>query len=190
MESTFFPEAADFRQWLLQHHLEESELWVGFYKKRTKIPSITWPESVQQALCFGWIDGLRKSIDDKSYRIRFTPRRPKSNWSLVNIKFYAELEKKGLLYPAGIAAYQRHREDSSGIYTYEQEEVKLAPIYEKAIQAQPNAWAFFQSLPPSAKRLTIRWVMTAKRATTRERRLQILIQSAEAGLRIPSIRRK
>lgn len=188
-EPKFFPTPADFRTWLASNHDKEEVLWVGYYKKATKIPSITWPESVDEALCYGWIDGLRKSIDDKSYKIRFTPRRPNSNWSAVNIKRVAELKKTGMMKAAGLEAYAKKTAEKSRIYSYEQAQAALDPSYEAKIKANSKAWAFFENLAPSYKKASIRWVMSAKREETRLRRLGILIESSAEEQKIPQLRR-
>ncbi|MBD0331135.1 MAG: bacteriocin-protection protein, partial [Chitinophagaceae bacterium] len=148
MKPKFFPTPSDFRKWLEKNHDKKKELLVGFHKVSTGKPSITWPQSVDQALCFGWIDGIRKSIDKDSYCIRFTPRNPKSNWSAVNIKKVAELTQKGLMHPAGIAAFEKREESRSAIYGYENEPIKLATKYEKQFKANKKAWRFYEAQPP------------------------------------------
>lgn len=191
MKATFFRTQADFRQWLEKYHETETELFVGFYKKASKIPSITWSESVDEAICFGWIDGVRKSIDDKSYMIRFTPRRPNSIWSAVNLKKIEELTQKGLMKPAGIAIFKKRKEGKSKVYAYEQKQnVKLDIVYEKEIKANEKAWAYFEVLAPSYKKATIWWIMSAKQEKTRLKRLNITIESAAAGLKIPHLRKR
>jgi uncharacterized protein YdeI (YjbR/CyaY-like superfamily) len=189
MKPTFFPTPSDFRKWLSQHHEVEQELWVGYYKKATKVPSVTWPESVDEALCYGWIDGLRKSIDEKSYMIRFTPRKATSHWSNVNIKRVAELTKLKQMQPAGIAAFKKLKKENSGKASFEQKSVTLDKNYITQIQTSEKAWAFFDALAPSYKKATIWYVMSAKQETTRQRRLQILIESSEQGLKIPMLRK-
>ena len=189
MKPKFFPTPGDFRQWLTENHESEQELWVGYYKKATGKPSLTWPESVEQALCYGWIDGLRKSIDEEAYKIRFTPRRPNSIWSAINLKMVERLKKEGLMQPAGLAAYKRRSEKRSEVYSFEQGNVKLAPEYEQQLKANPDAWEFFQSLPPSVKKPSVWWVMSAKQESTRQRRLGILIECSATGQRIPQLRR-
>ncbi len=189
MNPEFFPTQKDFRQWLEEHHDKVDELWVGYYKKATGTPSITWPESVDEALCFGWIDGIRKSIDEASYKIRFTPRRPGSLWSAVNLKRVAELIELDLMRPAGTAVFEKRDVKKIERYSYERESVRINPGYEKKIKENPEAWAFFQKLPPSAKKATVWWLMSAKREETRLRRLDVLIQCSQEGQRIPSLRR-
>src|SRR5438270_3852964 len=141
MEVTFFESPSAFRAWLEEHHDTTQELWVGFYKKSSGKPSITWPEAVDEALCFGWIDGLRKGIDDVSYMIRFTPRKPSSNWSTVNVKRVAELSRLGLMRPAGLKAFEARAQEKSGIYAYEQRNnAKLDEAYEQQFRANKQAW--------------------------------------------------
>ncbi|MCB0547043.1 MAG: YdeI/OmpD-associated family protein [Phaeodactylibacter sp.] len=189
MKPKYFPTQADFRNWLEQHHGQEEELWVGYYKKATKKTSITWPQSVDEALCFGWIDGLRKSVDEESYIIRFTPRRPTSIWSAVNIKRFGELKELGRVQPSGQAAYEKRAEKRSEMYSYEQGTLSLPEAYEKKIRANKSAWDFFQALPPSVRKPSIWYVMSAKRKDTQLRRLETLIQCSEEGQRLPSLRR-
>jgi uncharacterized protein YdeI (YjbR/CyaY-like superfamily) len=188
MKSVFFPSPADFRRWLEEHHDEADELWVGFYKKATGKPSITWPASVDQALCFGWIDGLRKSIDAESYKIRFTPRRARSHWSAVNIGRVAELTEMGLMQPPGIEAFKRLDEKNSERAFYEQKKVELDPAFKAEFRKNESAWAFFQAQAPSYRKLATWWVMSAKQEATRLRRLSILMKSSEAGEKIPPLR--
>jgi uncharacterized protein YdeI (YjbR/CyaY-like superfamily) len=178
MKPTFFPTPADFRRWLEKNHDKATELLVGFYKKGSGHPSITWPESVDQALSFGWIDGVRKRIDDESYTIRFTPRKKGSNWSAVNIKRVAELQKLGLMQPSGLRAFEQRTEDKSAIYAYENAPKQLPPDYEKKFRANKKAWAYFTSQAPSYQRVAIYWVVSAKREETRERRLALLIDDS------------
>jgi uncharacterized protein YdeI (YjbR/CyaY-like superfamily) len=190
MEPTTFERPEDFRAWLEQHHASERELWVGYYKKASGKPSMTWPESVDEALCFGWIDGVRRSIDDERYMIRFTPRRPRSVWSAVNIGRVAALTAEGRMHPAGRKAFEARREDRSGIYSYERrEEAVLDPAYEKRFRARRKAWASFQAMPRSYRQGAIRWVMTAKKEETRERRLATLIESSAADRTVPPLTR-
>ena len=188
MEPTFFETPADFRAWLEKNHDQMDELWVGYYKKATGLPSITWPESVDQALCFGWIDGLRKSIDEQSYKIRFTPRRPTSIWSAVNIKRIKELMEEGLVHPAGRNAYGRRKEKKSRVYSYEKKPAALQEAYQKDFKENSKAWENFQKMAPYYRKATIHWVMSAKREDTQRRRLRILIESSEKGEKIPAMR--
>lgn len=186
---TFFPTPSDFRQWLDANHKSETELWVGYYKKATGKPSMTWPESVDEALCYGWIDGLRKSIDDEAYMIRFTPRRPISHWSDVNIRRFNALKKEGSIQPAGLAAFKKRKEKNSRRASHEQKKpIKLDKTYEDELKANKKAWTFFQSLSPSIRKQCKWWIISAKQEKTRQKRLRILIESSEAGEKIPPLR--
>ena len=183
MEPHFFKTPADFRAWLQQHADKETELLVGFYKIGSGKPSITWPQSVDEALCFGWIDGVRKSIDEESYTIRFTPRKATSIWSAVNMKKVAELTEKGLMQPAGIAAYAKRQENRSAIYAFENEAKELKPEYERQLKANKKAWEFFESQAPWYKKVSIHRIMTAKQEKTQLSRLEALIKASEKGER-------
>jgi uncharacterized protein YdeI (YjbR/CyaY-like superfamily) len=186
----FFATPADWRAWLEKHHAETEEFWVGFYKRDSGRPSITWPESVDGALCFGWIDGVRKSIDAVSYKIRFTPRKPRSIWSAINIKRTKELLKLELMHPAGLAAFEKRDGDRSAIYSYEQRKTaQLPPEFEKQFRKNPEAWKFFQSQPPWYRRTSTYWVISAKREETRSKRLAILIDCSARKQKIPSLNR-
>src|SRR5215470_8261786 len=190
MKILFFKTPADFRAWLEKHHASKPELSVGFYKRDSGKASITWPESVDAALCYGWIDGVRNSIDEISYRIRFTPRKATSTWSAVNVKRVAELTKLGLMQPAGIRAFEARKGDKTGIYAYEQRKnAKLPPAYEKKFCANQKAWVFFQSQPPWYQRTASYRVISAKQEATREKRLAQLIHDSEAGQPIKELRR-
>jgi uncharacterized protein YdeI (YjbR/CyaY-like superfamily) len=184
MKPTFFPTPAAFRRWLEKNHEKATELLVGFYKKDSGRPSITWPESVDQALCFGWIDGVRRRIDHVSYSIRFTPRRRGSIWSAVNIGRATELSKQGLMSPAGLRAFDARDEKKSAIYSYENRPRELAPEYEKRFRANKQAWEYWTAQPPGYRRLVTYWVMEAKKEETRERRLATLIADSAAGRRV------
>lgn len=188
--ATFFETPSDFRAWLEEHHETESELLVGFYRKGSGRPSITWPESVEQALCFGWIDGVRRGIDEMSYSIRFTPRKPTSNWSQVNIDKVAELTDQGRMRPAGIAAFERRSEARSGVYSYEQRRnAELEPEQRREFEANAAAWRFFESQPPGYRRTAIHWVVSAKRPETRRKRLATLIDDSANGRRLKQLSR-
>lgn len=190
VEPIFFAAQAEFRAWLQEHHATAREQWVGFYKVGSGRPSITWPESVDEALCFGWIDGLRKSIDDISYMIRFTPRKPDSNWSAVNMRRVAELTDQDRMQPAGLAAYARRRDETSAIYSYEQrEQASLDEAEEQQIRANPDAWQFFQAQPRSYRQAAIRWVLSAKKLETRQSRLARLIDDSAQGRTVPPLTR-
>jgi uncharacterized protein YdeI (YjbR/CyaY-like superfamily) len=184
MKPNFFETGGEFRKWLNKNHKKETELLVGFYKVGSGKPSMTWSESVDEALCFGWIDSVRKSIDDKRYTIRFTPRKPTSIWSAVNIKKMEDLTGKGLVQPAGLAAYEKKKENRSKIYTYEKAPVKLDSNYERSFKANKNAWIFFQSQAPSYQRVIINWIMSAKQQVTQLSRLKKAIDSSQSGKRL------
>src|SRR2546430_3986550 len=166
MEPHFFATPEAFRAWLKKHHASATELLVGFYKRDSGKPSITWPESVDQALCFGWIDGVRRRIDDVSYSIRFTPRKAVSNWSAINIARVAELTKLDQMHAAGLRAFERRREDKSAIYAYENALRTLAPGDEKRFRANKKAWTYFTAQAPSYQRVAIYWVTSAQREET------------------------
>ena len=176
----FFPTQKEFRKWLETNHNKETELFVGFYKVNSGKPSITWSQSVDQALCFGWIDGVRKSIDEDSYFIRFTPRKPGSIWSAINIQKMEELTKQGLMQPAGFASYENRKENKSKIYSYEKADVKFTFDFEKQFKANKKAWDYFQSLASSYRKLSTNWVMSAKQETTKLKRLNELIADCQA----------
>jgi uncharacterized protein YdeI (YjbR/CyaY-like superfamily) len=184
MTPIYFATPAELRQWFEQHHEQEKELLVGFYKVGSGKPSITWSESVDQALCFGWIDGVRRNIGQDSYCIRFTPRKSKSNWSAVNIKKVEALQQQGLLHPAGQACFEKREEARSRVYAYEKAPVLLAEAYERRFRENPQAWDFFQSQGAYYRRVATNWVMTAKQEKTRLSRLETLIQSSEAGRKV------
>jgi len=180
----YFATPAAFRKWLQKHHAKEKQLWVGFHKKGTGTPSLTWQESVDEALCFGWIDGIRKRIDEDRYVIRFTPRKPTSIWSAINIARVKELTKQGLMKPAGVAAFAKRDEKRSAIYAYENRPKALAPEYEKELRKNAKAAAFFDALPPAFKKLMAFYVMSAKQEETRQKRLMKLIAASAAGRRL------
>ena len=186
----FFPTPASWRSWLSQHHATATELWVGFYRKDSGKPSITWPESVAGALCFGWIDGVRKRIDETSYKMRFTPRKARSNWSRVNLAMAEELIAAGLMTPAGTKAYEARLPERSGIYAYEnRKNAALSPADEKRFRADKAAWKFFQSCPPGYRSTVTWWIVSAKKEETRQRRLATLIADSAAGRTIRQLTR-
>jgi uncharacterized protein YdeI (YjbR/CyaY-like superfamily) len=183
---TFFPTPSDFRAWLEAHHDKFSQLLVGFYKKDSGRPSITWPESVEVALCFGWIDGVRKSLDETSYTIRFTPRKPTSTWSSININLVRKLTKQGLMHPAGLKAFAARDEKKSGIYSYEQRKsARFTREQEKQFRSNKAAWEFFRSQAPWYQRVTTYWVISAKREETKRKRLSELIEHSQRRRTIP-----
>ena len=177
---TFFPTPADFRSWFETNRDKFRELLVGFYKKDSGKSSITWPESVQVALCFGWIDGVRKSLGETSYMIRFTPRKPTSTWSAINIRFVQELTKKGLMHPAGLEAFATRNAKKSAIYSYEQRKsAHFTRAQAKQFRANKPAWEFFRSQPPWYQRVTTYWVISAKKEETKRKRLSLLIKNSQ-----------
>ena len=180
----FFPTPSSFRKWLEKNHDKAKELLVGFYKVNSGKPSMTWSESVDEAICFGWIDGVRKSIDAESYSIRFTPRKPGSIWSAINIQKVEHLSKKGLMHPSGIAAFEKRKDSKSRIYSYEKPPEVLSDDFLKKFKSNEKAWQFFQSMPPSYRRTAVHWVMNAKQENTRLKRLNELINDSEAGRKI------
>jgi uncharacterized protein YdeI (YjbR/CyaY-like superfamily) len=189
-EPVFFATPAEWRAWLEEHHDSESELLVGFYKSGSGRPSLTWPESVDHALCFGWIDGMRRRIDDESYAIRFTPRKRGSIWSKVNIGKVAQLKEAGLMRPAGLAAFEARSEERSGVYSFEQERpAELRKEYEERLRADAAAWEWFNAQPPWYRKAAVHWVTSAKRGQTRERRMADLIECSAAGRTVKPLTR-
>ena len=187
MEPIFFRSAAEFRAWLERHHHTSTEVLVGYHRKGSGKPSMTWEESVDQALCFGWIDGVRRGIDDERYANRFTPRRPGSSWSARNVGRARELIDRGLMTPAGLAAFEARVEDRSP-YSYERRHtMKLEATLEQRFRENPEAWERFLSMAPSYREAAIQWVMSAKREATRERRLASLIEDSAAGRRVSAL---
>ncbi|MFM9947562.1 MAG: YdeI/OmpD-associated family protein [Saprospiraceae bacterium] len=181
MSPTFFANKSEFRNWIETHHEKETELHVGFYKVGSGKANMSWSDSVDVALCFGWIDGVRTSIDKDSYQIRFTPRKPRSIWSPVNIKKIETLQQQGLMRPRGIAAFEKRTAEQSKVYAFRNEEVKLSTEYEELFKANKQAWDYFQSLPPSYRKPSTNWVMIAKQEETRLKRLNELIEDSKAG---------
>jgi uncharacterized protein YdeI (YjbR/CyaY-like superfamily) len=188
MKPKFFSDPLKFRKWLDENHIKKKQLLVGFYKRHSGKQSITWPESVEQALCFGWIDGIRKSIDEDSYSIRFTPRNSKSTWSAINIKKVQGLKKLGLMKPAGLTAFNKREEKNSKIYSFEQKIVQFDAGYEKAFKRNKKAWDNFQLQPPYYRRTVTHWVMSARQQETRLKRLETLIKDSEGCLKIKEMR--
>jgi uncharacterized protein YdeI (YjbR/CyaY-like superfamily) len=179
MEPMFFATPARFRAWLEKHHADATELRVGFHKQGSGHPSITWPEAVDEALCFGWIDGVRRGLGDDRYEIRFTPRTKTSTWSAVNVARVEELRRDGRMRPAGLAAFERRSEAKTAIYSYEQRgDAKLTEEQERAFRANRAAWEFFQHQPPWYRRTATYWVVSAKKEETRAKRLATLIDDS------------
>lgn len=189
MTPTFFATPAAFRVWLRKHHAKETELLVGFHKKVSGQASMTWPESVDEALCFGWIDGVRRAFDADSYTIRFTPRKPRSIWSDVNTKKALALIEAARMQPAGLKAFAARDEQRAGIYAFERKAAALSDTELASFRKKPKAWAFWESQPSGYRRTAAHWVASAKRAETRTRRFATLLEDSAAGLRIARIRR-
>lgn len=180
----FFTSPDEFRRWLHENHATEHELLVGFWKKGTGRPTMTWSESVDEALCYGWIDGVRRSVDDERYSIRFTPRKPASIWSRVNMSKVEALIVGGRMQPAGLAAWERRSAARSGIYVFEREAMEFDAGSEALFRKRATAWRFFQAQPPGYRKLATGRVMGARRAETRERRLAALIDASARGERL------
>jgi uncharacterized protein YdeI (YjbR/CyaY-like superfamily) len=188
----FFEDAASFRAWLSEHHERAPELLLAYRRRGSGLPSITWAESVDVALCFGWIDGVRRGVDETTYTIRFTPRRARSIWSAVNVRRFAELEAQGLVAEAGRRAFAARRDDRTAVYSHEQAVAPaLDDVFVERFRSQaPDGWAWFEVQAPYYRRQASHWVMSAKRAETRERRLATLIADSAAGLRVGPLRRR
>ena len=184
----FFAIPDDFRAWLEKHHASATDLVVGFHKKHTGRASMTWTESVREALCYGWIDGIRRSLGDDSYTIRFTPRKPGSNWSSRNVRHVEELTREGRMAPAGLAAFEARSPDRTGVYSFERRQpARLEPAQERQFRTNKAAWKFFESQPPSYRKTAVHWVVSAKREETRSRRLAQLIEDSAAGRRLAQL---
>jgi uncharacterized protein YdeI (YjbR/CyaY-like superfamily) len=193
VDPVFFAAPAEFRAWLEAHHASETELLVGFHKKGTGMPSLTWPQSVDEALCFGWIDGVRRSLGAESYTIRFTPRKARSFWSNVNIRRAGELIAEGRMTPAGLRAFEARTGERSGVYSFEQKDkdaVVLPPEMEARFRANAEAWEYFQSRPPWYRQTSTWWVISAKKEETREKRIATLIADSAARRPIRGLDRK
>jgi uncharacterized protein YdeI (YjbR/CyaY-like superfamily) len=184
IEPVFFTSADEFEDWLEQHGAEAGELLVGLRRKASGLPTVTWPESVDAALCFGWIDGVRRGLDEQSYTIRFTPRRPGSIWSRVNTKRAQELIEQGRMRDAGLRAFESRDEDKTAIYSYERAKAELPPDLEQQFRQNEPAWSFFEGQPLSYRRPAAWWVVSAKRQETRQRRLDALIEQSAEGKRL------
>lgn len=185
MKPHFFPTAEDFRNWLDANSEKETELLVGFYKINSGMSSITWPESVDQALCYGWIDGVRKSLGEESYTIRFTPRKPTSIWSAINIDKMENLLKQGLVKPAGLAAYEKRKEHKSRVYSHERtEDAVLSTEMEKQFKANKAAWDFFMAQPPGYRKVMLHLIVSAKQEKTKQSRFEKLLNASAEGKRV------
>jgi len=187
MKPTFFRTPEEFRKWLAKHHDTTDQLLVGYYKKDSGKPSITWPESVDEALCFGWIDGIRRSIDESRYTIRFTPRRSGSTWSSINIKRAQALIEEGRMQPVGLTAFEARRENKSGIYSYEQRSPELVEPYSRLLKKNKKAWSFFQEQAASYRKVVNWWIVSAKKEETRLKRLNRLVAFSAKGERLPEM---
>ncbi len=181
-EPIYFESADEFRAWLEEHHEAAIEVWVGQWKKHTGKQGLSWAEAVDEALCFGWIDGLLRRVDDERHMQRFTPRKPSSNWSAINIANVERLRAEGRMRPAGEAAFARRRDDKTAVYSYEQRKnPQLEPHEQAQLEADSEAWEYFSARPPSYRRPAIWWVISAKKPETRARRLATLIADSAAG---------
>lgn len=184
MTATFFKTPAEFRRWLSKHHAKETELLVGFYRKDTGLGGITYAEALDEALCFGWIDGIKKKRDEVSYTHRFTPRKPRSIWSNINVQHVERLTAAGRMMPAGIRAYEARDVERTGVYSFEKQDHAFDAALEKKFRANKRAWKFWEAQPPGYRRVSTHWVMSAKQAETRERRLAQLIADSASGVRL------
>ena len=190
MKPLYFKKTSEFRAWLERHHEKEAELWVGFRKKASGELSITWPEAVDEALCFGWIDGLRRGMGETRYVIRFTPRKPHSIWSAVNVNRTKELVSLGLVRPAGLAAFEGRTMERIGKYSYEQGKTpKLDATHEERFRANKKAWSFFRAQAAWYRRASVWWIMSAKKEDTKQSRLERLIEDSANGRTIPPLTR-
>ncbi len=187
-DACFFPDPAAFGACLERHHGSAPELWVGFWKRGTGRPSLTWPESVDQALCWGWIDGVRRSLGADAYTIRFTPRKPSSTWSVVNSKRAEALIAQGLMRPPGLAAFEARDPAKTNRYSFEREQAALRPDEEAELRANEKAWRWFQAQPPSYRKPVLHWIVSAKQEATRRRRFETLIACCAAGEPVPPMR--
>jgi uncharacterized protein YdeI (YjbR/CyaY-like superfamily) len=185
----FFGTPEELRAWFVEHYDAADEVLVGFHERATRTPCITWAESVDEALCFGWIDGVRRSLDENRYTIRFTPRRARSIWSAKNLARFRELTDEGRVEPAGKRAFETRDEARTNQYSFEQETLALTRAQEREFRANKKAWAFFQTQPPSYRKPAIWWVVSAKKDETKARRLATLIDDSQRGLRIKQLRR-
>jgi uncharacterized protein YdeI (YjbR/CyaY-like superfamily) len=183
---TFFKTPAALRRWFQAHHATRAELWIGFYKKDSGRGGVVYRQALDEALCVGWIDGMVRRVDELSYMQRFTPRRPRSTWSAVNVAKITALIAEGRVQPAGLAAFERRTPDRPAVYSYEQRRAAaLSPAERRAVKADPAAWRFFEAQPPHYKRSIALWIQDAKKEETRERRLAVLIDCSARGRLVP-----
>lgn len=187
MKPTFFDSPAAFRAWLKANHAAAPELWIGFWKKHSGRSGLTYEEAVDESLCYGWIDGLVKRFDDDAYMQRFTPRRARSIWSLINIRKVEALERAGRMAPPGLEAFKSRDPKRSGLYSFENRDAAFAEAYAKRFRSKKRAWSFFEAQPPGYRRMATHWVASAKKEETRRRRLEQLIESCARGERIPQL---
>lgn len=185
---TFFTSPAKFRAWLEKHHATATELWVAYYKKHTGKRTIVWAEAVVEALCFGWIDGIAKSLGEDAHMNRFTPRKRGSIWSEINVRSAERLIAEGRMHPAGLAAFEARTANRTGIYAFEGKAAAFTAVEERRFKRDKAAWAYWTAAPPGYKRTAMHWVMSAKREETRAKRLATLIADSAAGLRIAQLR--
>ena len=190
MKVVFFKSSAECRRWFDRNHDKVTELWFGFYKKSSGKRGITYREALDEALCFGWIDGIKKTVDEDSYTYRFTPRKPKSVWSVINTKRAEELRKLGRMAESGLKALAARDPKRSGIYSFENRPRKLSPDFEKRFKANKDAWEFFKKMPPGYQRLACFFVMSAKKEETRLSRLDRLIEASEKKTKIGPVTEK
>jgi uncharacterized protein YdeI (YjbR/CyaY-like superfamily) len=188
-QARFFRSQAAFHAWLARHHAKRSELWVGFHRRSTGRPTLTWPESVDAALCFGWIDGIRQRVDEERYAIRFTPRKSTSKWSAINLRRVQELIRAGRMRPAGLAAYDRRPRTRAAGYGHEAKSAEFPPELLRAFQSKARAWSYFQSRPPGYRKIVTNWVVTAVKDETKRSRLARLIACCAKGEPIPPLAR-
>jgi len=188
-EPRFFRDAVTLRRWFARHHASANELWLGYWKIGSGRASVTWPESVDEALCVGWIDGVRKRLDEHSYVIRFSPRKASSIWSAVNVKRVAALDAEGRMRDAGLAAFAARRENRVGVYSFEQRSVELPVPYALLLKANRQAWAHFEARAPSYRKAVMWWIVSAKQEATRQRRLAQLIEHGERSALLPMFSR-
>ncbi|HMG14849.1 MAG TPA: YdeI/OmpD-associated family protein [Saprospiraceae bacterium] len=189
MDIIFFDKQSDLRNWLLENHKRASELWIGFHKIKSKLNSITYKEALDEVLSFGWIDGIRKSIDQESYKIRFTPRTTNSIWSQVNINRLNELTRLGLMHSSGTEVYKNRNLKMVQRYSFEQDKIELSTEHEKLFKENSKAWEFFQNQVPSYKKPAMWWILSAKQASTQLKRLSILVEYSGKEERIPALKR-
>jgi uncharacterized protein YdeI (YjbR/CyaY-like superfamily) len=187
MKPLYFQTPTDFRQWLTENHATHTELLVGLHKKSSNKPTITYHQALDEALCFGWIDGVRKSLNSTAYTIRFTPRKPKSYWSKVNTNRANELLRQNQMHPHGAKVFAARDQTTTNRYAFEREAAKFPPSFAKQFKSNPSAWSFFQSQPPYYKRVATFWVVSAKQEPTRQRRLQTLIATSAGSRRLPQL---